>query len=166
MCSSPVAQRFPTVLIREPSHYQKILTWLRQEYDIRLPITMTGLVIAEAQEGALGPFANQVPSVPVRQPSKEDLELAHQLVRHSEGRRGSAGGSLRAEHAGSSNSKAFEIGSQNGFPKVGQMVENGVEKTPNRHHSSVDESQHDLRFPGQIHNPMTMGQVCRYDISC
>lgn len=122
--------------------------------------------MAEAQEAAPGPFANQIPSVPVKQPSKEDLELAHQLVQHSEGRRGFVGGSLRAEHAGSSNSKAFKIGSQNGFPEVGKMVENGVERTPNRHHSSVDESQHDRRLPGQILNPMTMGQVCRYDISC
>lgn len=127
---------------------------------------MTGLFMAEAQESALGSFANGIPSVPVRQPSKEDLELAHQLVQHSEGRRDSVGGFLRAEHAGYSNSKAFEIGSQNVFSNVGQMAERGVERALNRHSSSADESQHDRRLSGQIFNPSTMGQVCRYEFCC
>ena len=125
---------------------------------------MTGLLMAESQERAPDRFVDQTPPAPVRQPSKEDLELAHQLVQHSEGRRDSVGGSFKVDHSGFSNGKAFDMGSQNGFSDVRQMVESAVERAPNRQSSSAEESQPTRRHPGQILNAPTMGQVCRYDM--
>ncbi len=120
---------------------------------------MTGLLTAEAQERAPRASANQSPPAPVRQPSKEDLELAHQLVQHSEGRRDAGGGS-RSEHAGFSN--VFGMGPQNISREVGQIEENGLQRRYISQSSSSDELQRDLRHSGQIDNSPPMGQVCRY----
>lgn len=125
---------------------------------------MTGILMAEEQESALSPFASQIPSAPMRQPSKEDLELAHQLVQHSEGRREFGHVSFRADHPDLSNSNTVEPGPHNVYTDVGQMAVNGVEMTPKGQPSSAGESQHERRYSEQILNPSTMGQVCRYGI--
>ncbi len=118
---------------------------------------MTGLVMAEADAGARGPFANRITSAQVRQPSKEDLELAQQLVEHSEGRRDAGSGSCRSEHA-----RIAVMGLQNTGTDEGRTAKNGMEPVPIRQPSPVEESQQDRQHTSQIPGPSTMGQVCRY----
>ncbi|KAI9868895.1 MAG: putative electron transfer flavoprotein subunit, partial [Pleopsidium flavum] len=119
---------------------------------------MTGLLTAETQERAPPASMDQMPPAPVRQPSKEDLELAHQLVQHSEGRRDAGGGFGRSEHAGFSN--AFGMGSQNNARDMGQTEENGLQRRHIRQSSSSDEFQRDRQHSGQMSSSPPMGQVC------
>ena len=116
--------------------------------------------MADAQETTLGPFANQISSAPIRQPSKEDLELAHQLVQHSAGRRETSDTSSRDEYSASS--RDLEMLPQHRSSDAGQAAENGGRRAYVSQPSSSDELQQDGRHTGQIPGPSTMGQVCRY----
>ncbi|MCJ1362641.1 putative electron transfer flavoprotein subunit [Acarospora aff. strigata] len=118
---------------------------------------MTALM-ADAQETTLGPFANQISSAPIRQPSKEDLELAHQLVQHSAGRRETSDTSSRDEYSASS--RDLEMLPQHRSSDAGQAAENGGRRAYVSQPSSSDELQQDGRHTGQIPGPSTMGQVC------
>lgn len=120
---------------------------------------MTGLLTAETQERALGHPAHRSPPAPIRQPSKEDLELAHQLVQHSEGRRDAGGGSCRVEYNGVAGVAGM---APHGNGRDGGHVEESTSRNSYvRQSSSSEETQRDRQLSGQINSSPPMGQVCR-----
>ena len=125
--------------------------------------SMTGLVTAEAQERTPGGLPDQTPSPPVRQPSKEDLELAHQLLQHSEGRRDAGDVLSRTENARSSD--VFGAGTQfttRNVEPVERVDEGGVKRGYTRKLSPSAEMRRDRGVPGPMNGAPQMGQVCRY----
>ena len=123
---------------------------------------MTGLVSPGGQTNAL-PAASPAP-VPqqTREPSKEDLELAAQLLGHSRGR------PSRANNAGVGDSSDQEHPASTSIPvERGENAVNGhPEDVINQHRTSRESSlsqdrAREQRYSMQGGSSLLTGQVCR-----
>jgi hypothetical protein len=121
---------------------------------------MTGLVSPGGQTNALPAASPPVPQQ-IREPSKEDLELAAQLLGHSQGR------PSRANNAGGEDSIDQEPLAGDSVPvERSENVVNGhLEDAANQHRtsreSSVSQDRAREQHGMQGGSPSLTGQVCR-----
>ncbi|KAI9836599.1 MAG: hypothetical protein M1819_001231 [Sarea resinae] len=128
---------------------------------------MTGVLTARGQADALSPTASAVhnPSPPNRQPSKEDLELAGQLVEHAQGRRyGRASESVDGTETGATMENGT-ASSRQALREDQNGERNGSEDANTTQHQMIERpsSRDQMDDPRQgsmgNHAPLT-GQVC------
>ncbi|KAI9821761.1 MAG: putative electron transfer flavoprotein subunit [Pycnora praestabilis] len=120
---------------------------------------MTGLMTTSGQANSFFATSSVQPPPPSRQPSKEDLELAQQLLGHSRGRRDTGS---RTDFDPLVERRGIEecgVGEGPSEQEHGQHREQ-VDEPTNRHSSAFQDGTQDQQYSPQTNVVPITGQVC------